>query len=461
MQTLVATSPLVYSRDPARRERWLSELATLLSFPTVSAEPQHHLDIAQAAGWLANHLGGIGLHHAQVLPGINGSPPSVYADWLGAAGRPTVLIYGHYDVQPADRRDGWRTPPFRATRIGGDIYARGASDDKGQLFIGLKAVESYLAAGGLPLNIKIWLEGEEEVNSPNIGAVLAREARRLSADAVLISDTFMAGAGRPAIIYGLRGSLLFDLEVRGAANDLHSGAFGGAVPNPIHALSRIIAGLHDKAGRVTIAGFYNDVQKVETGERAELRYGGLSDTDFLANAGVAVGWGERGYSSVERVTVRPAVVVHSIEGGAGGKAIIPARATARIGIRLVPQQEASQLAELVRQHIAANTPPGVQSRLRFMGSAPPVLIPRKHPAMSAAVRAVYKTWGVPPVFTRSGGTIPAVAEFQCHLRAPVILLGFGLPTDNIHAANEHIGLSRLFRGIETIIRFLAEYANDY
>ncbi len=450
-----------YSYRPANQERWLRELEELLSFPTISAQPQHRRDIEAAAHWLKEHLSQLGLRHAQVLPGPNGGHSGVYADWLLAGGQPTLLFYGHYDVQAVDPLSDWRTPPFQARQVGQNLFARGASDDKGQFFIHLKAIESYLSSvGSLPINIKIWLEGEEEINSPNLPAFLDREATRLQADAVLVSDTEMLGRGRPSIIYGLRGNLYFELEVSGPRHDLHSGRYGGAVYNPLQALSEIIAGLHDSAGRVTIPGFYNRVRELAPAIRQELRLTGAADEDTLTDLDLPQGWGEEGYSLHERMTIRPALTVNGILGGyvgPGSKSVIPKKAQARLSIRLVPDQDPREIEHLLRRHITAVKPPAVSVRLNVSGGYPPVIIRRRHPAVSAATRAIYSTWGVPPVFTRSGGTIPMVPQLQQRLGIPVILLGFGLPDDDIHAPNEKISLPNFFRGIETIIRFLQEY----
>jgi acetylornithine deacetylase/succinyl-diaminopimelate desuccinylase-like protein len=458
--TLVRTAPLLYSHQRSNQERWLCELGELLASPTISAQPQHRRDLEAAAHWLEDHLRMIGLRHAQVLPGVNGGAPSVYADWLFAPGQPTLLFYGHYDVQPADPLNEWRTPPFRASRIGQNLFARGASDDKGQLFIHLKALESYLRTGGaLPVNVKVWLEGEEEINSPNLPAFLDREAARLQADAVLVSDTEMLGRGRPSIIYGLRGNLSFELEVGGPRHDLHSGRYGGAVLNPLQALCEIIAGLHDQTGRVTIPGFYQHAREVPPAERQELRCGSLSDKEILADLDLPMGWGEAGYSLFERMTIRPALTVNGLIGGYTGpasKSVIPAKGRAQLSIRLVPEQEPAEVARFLRRHIAAIKPEAVSTKLRITGGSPPVIIPRRHPILSAATRAIYHVWGVLPVFTRSGGTIPLVAHFQRRFDVPIILLGFGLPDDDIHAPNEKISLPNFFRGVETIIQFLEE-----
>jgi acetylornithine deacetylase/succinyl-diaminopimelate desuccinylase-like protein len=454
-------TPRSYSRQNQQRSRWLSQLTELIAFPTISAQPQHHRDIQACAQWLARHLAELGLHNVQILPGIRGSAPSVYGDWLYAPNKPTLLLYGHFDVQPVDPLEKWRSPPFQATIIGENIYGRGACDDKGQLFIHLKAIESYLrTTGRLPLNIKIWLEGEEEIGSPNLSAFLQWEASRLRSDAVLVSDTEMLGRDRPSIIYGLRGNLSCELEVTGPCHDLHSGRYGGAVLNPLQALSEIIAGLHDRQGRVTIPGFYQQVRQLEPTERQTLRKCGKSDRQILDDLDLPKGWGESGYSLYERMTIRPALTINGITGGytgAGSKAVIPSHALARFSIRLTPDQEPREVARLLKCHIQSLTHPAVRSCLKITGGTRPVLLPRNHPVMLAAIQAVKKTWGVPPIFTRSGGTISLVEQLHRRLRVPIVLLGFGLHDDNIHAPNEKMNLPNFFKGIETVIQFLAEY----
>jgi acetylornithine deacetylase/succinyl-diaminopimelate desuccinylase-like protein len=454
--------PLHYCSQSQQRSRWLSQLSELITFPTISALPQHRRDIKFCAQWLARHLAEIGLQHVQVLSGPKGGHPSVYADWLHAPGKPTLLLYGHYDVQPVDPLKEWRTPPFKATIIGENLCARGASDDKGQLFIHLKSIESYLrTSGSLPLNIKIWLEGEEEIGSPNLSAFLKQEAKRLHADAVLVSDTEMLGPNRPSIIYGLRGNLNCELEVSGPRHDLHSGRYGGAVHNPLQALSEMIAGLHDRKGRVTIPGFYGRVRELAPAQGQEIRCSCARHQQILTDLDLPAGWGEEGYSLFERMTSRPALTINGLAGGytgPGAKSVIPRRGLAHFSFRLVPDQEPTEIAQLLRPHIAAITPPAIRSRLKITGGSRPVLLPIGSSVMQAAVRAVQQTWGYSPVFTRSGGTIPLVEQLHRHLRVPIVLLGFGLPDDDIHAPNEKMNLPTFFRGIETVIRFIAEYA---
>jgi acetylornithine deacetylase/succinyl-diaminopimelate desuccinylase-like protein len=384
----------------------------------------------------------------------------VYANWRGAPGRPTLLLYGHYDVQPAEPLAAWRTPPFRATRAGQHLYARGASDDKGQLFIHLKAIECYLATvGRLPLNVIVWLEGEEELGSPHLAAVLDRHAEWLRADAALVSDTEMFGPGRPAIVYGLRGSVACELVVSARGEELHAGRYGGAAPNPAQALTAILAALHDRHGRVAIPDFYRRVREVSTDERHELRAGGQADQRLLQHTGGAQ-WGEAGYTPFERVTIRPALNITGLVSGytgAGGKGSIPSQALARLNFRLVPDQQPEEVVQQLRRYVAALTPPGLRAQVRGAEGARPVLLPRAHPAIAAAARAVEQVWEVQPAFTRSGGAIAPVEQFSRRLALPVVLLGFGQPDDNIHGPNERMSLPTLFRGVETIIRVLAEY----
>jgi acetylornithine deacetylase/succinyl-diaminopimelate desuccinylase-like protein len=455
----VAASPARGSlRQPAAR-RWLRELAELLAFPTVAALPRHRRDLEAAACWLAAHARGIGLEHARVLPGANGGPPSVYADWLHTPGRPVLLLYGHYDVQPAGDLSAWRSPPFRATLRHGAVYARGASDDKGQLFIQLKALERcFAAAGRLPLNVKLWIEGEEEIASPNLSAFLDREAGRLCADAMLVSDTQMLGPRQPSLVYGLRGKLDAVLDVSGPAHALHSGLFGGAVLNPLHALCTIVAGLQDARGRTTVPGFYRGVRIPSFEECRALRAHLPSDDALRARLGVPALHGEPGYSAAERMRVRPALTVTSVTTGGPGSAAIPARARAHIDVRLVPEQEPVEIARSLARHVAAATPPGVRAGLRVTAMTRPALIRTDGRAMRAAARAVERVWGVSPALLRSGGTIPAVAQLHQRFGMPAVLLGFGLPEDNAHGPNERIGVARLFRGVETVVRFFTEYA---
>jgi acetylornithine deacetylase/succinyl-diaminopimelate desuccinylase-like protein len=376
---------------------------------------------------------------------------------------PTILIYGHYDVQPVDPVQQWLTGPFDPAVRDNDLYARGASDDKGQLFIHLKAIEAYLKTSGkLPVNVKLLLEGEEEIGSPNLGRFLERNRLALAADAAVISDTRMLGPDRPAITYGLRGQLGLQLTVRGADHDLHSGNFGGAAPDPLEALGKIIARLRDSRGRITLPHFYADVWPVDPPERRDLARSGPRDRRLLAQAQVRqAGTGERGFSLFERTTIRPALSVNGLTGGyqgIGHKAVIASQATAKLSFRLVPAQEPHEIARRFREHLARITPPGVRATVKTTAAVNPALINRNHPAIGAAADACRRVFGAPPAFIRSGGSLPAVDLFRQHLGLTTVLLGFALPDDHIHAPNERLHVPTWYKGIDTAIHFLARLA---
>jgi acetylornithine deacetylase/succinyl-diaminopimelate desuccinylase-like protein len=370
-----------------------------------------------------------------------------------------VLVYGHYDVLPADPADEWRTPPFEPTVRGRDLYGRGACDDKGQLFTHIKALESYLMSeGALPVNVKCLFEGEEEIDSPHFAPFVAKNRQALRANAAVMSDTRMLAPDRPAIGYAERGTLRLELEVTGPRHDLHSGNFGGAVHNPLQALCEIVAGLHDDKGRIAIPGLYDDVRDWSEKERAYMARTGPRDAEILRDAQVKKGWGEQGYSLYERTTLRPALTLNGIAGGyqgSGVKAVIPARALAKLSFRLVPDQDPREVARLFRGHIGRVSPPSVKSTVRVLSSARPALMRRDHPSMRAAAFAYRKGFGRAPVFLRSGGAIPVVRTFQEMLGIPTVLMGFGLPDDRIHAPNEKFHLPNFYNGIATCIWFLA------
>jgi acetylornithine deacetylase/succinyl-diaminopimelate desuccinylase-like protein len=454
------SQPHVYARN--NRQRFLTELKEFVRIPSVSAQPAHAPDVKRCAAWLAGHLRRVGLERARVIG--TARHPIVYAEWLRAPGRPTVLVYGHYDVQPPEPLDEWRTKPFEPTVRGDNLYGRGACDDKGQLFAHVKAIESYMRTlGRLPVNVKCVFEGEEEIGSPNLKPFVARHARKLAADAVVVSDTRMLGPGRPAITYGLRGSLSLEIEVAGAPHDLHSGNFGGAILNPAQALCRIISSLQDRDGRVLVPGFYERVRRWPARERDYMTSVGPTDEEILRNAGVRRGWGERGFTLYERTTVRPSLGVTGLTGGyqgKGGKSIVPARASAKIDIRLVPDQRPEEIERLVRDYVCRLAPRGLKVSVQTFFRTKPALVDRTHPAMRAAAAAYRRGFGVSPVFVRSGGSIPVVNEFQEALGAPVVLMGFALPDDRIHAPNEKFHLPNFFKGVETCAWFLQEAARQ-
>ena len=438
--------------------RFIRELCDFLRIPSISAQPRHAGDVRRCAEWLAAHLHTIGLDRVRVIE--TPRHPLVCAEWRRAPGRPTLLIYGHYDVQPVDPLNEWQSPPFEPAVRGDYLYGRGASDDKGQLFCHLKAIEAYLRTSGrLPVNVVCLFEGEEEIGSPNLAPFIRRHRRALAADAAAISDTSIPAPDRPAITYGLRGSLGLELELRGPRQDLHSGHFGGAIHNPAQALCDMLATLHDASGRVTIPGFYDRLRPISPAERAALARAAPSDAQILRNAGVERGWGERAYTLYERATIRPALTINGITAGyqgPGGKGIIPARAAAKLSFRLVLDQDPREVARLFREHIARVTPPTVRAAVRVYSAARPALISREHPALRAAAVAYRRGFGAAPAFLRSGGTIPVVNTLQEILGVPTALMGFGLPGDRIHAPNERFYLPNFDNGIATAIWLLHE-----
>lgn len=446
---------LDYAR--AHRPRFVSDLEEFLRFPSVSSQPARSNDVKRCARWLARHLQQIGLGRVRIIP-TRGNP-LVYASWQNVKDRPTLLIYGHYDVLPGEPLSEWHTPPFSPTVKGRDLYARGAADDKGQLFCHVKALESYLqAAHTLPVNVKCLFEGEEEVGSTHLLPFIERNRSALRAVAAVISDTKMLGLDRPAVSYSQRGGLRAELEVRGPVQELHSGTFGGAVLNPIQALCEMMAGLHDAQGRIAIPGFYDDVRAWSESERAYMERTGPRDEKLMQDARIDHAWGERGYTLYERTTIRPAVTLNGIVGGhygPGVKGVIPTRAVAKLSFRLAPDQDPMRIARLFREHIARVTPLGIESSIKTLSPVKPAVVDRKHPAVRAAGLAYKKGFGAYPVFLRSGGSIPVVNAFQEHLGIPSVLMGFGLPEDRIHAPNERFHLPNFFRGIETSIWYLA------
>jgi acetylornithine deacetylase/succinyl-diaminopimelate desuccinylase-like protein len=442
------------SQPHAHRRRFVAELKEFVRFPSISAQPRHAADLRRCARWLAGHLRRIGLEHVRVVS--TARHPIVYADWLHAPGRPTVLVYGHYDVQPADPISSWTLPPFGAVVRGDALCGRGACDDKGQMFAHVKAIGGILRARGrLPVNVKCLFEGEEEIGSPNLIPFLRRHRRALAADVAVLSDSPMAGPDRPSITYALRGALGVELTVRGPGRDLHSGLFGGAVHNPLQVLCEIVAGLHDREGRITISGFYDRVRIVPDAEHAFMA---RNEPDALRD-GEARGWGETGYTPYERTTIRPALTVNGLTGGyqgPGGKAVIPAVATAKLSFRLVPEQDPGEIATLFRRHVARVAPRTVRWAIRDDLTARPAVVDRRHPAVRAAARACAVGFGTGPVFLRSGGTIPVVAAFRRQLGLPTVLIGFAPPGARIHAPDEHFPLPTFFKAIATCARFLDE-----
>lgn len=416
----------------------------------------------RCGNWLAGQLRLAGLNRVRVLP--TPRHPIVYGEWLGVPGRPTVLVYGHYDVQPAEPLRNWKHPPFGAEIHDGFLHGRGASDDKGQLFAHVKAMESLLqSTGRLPVNVKCLFEGEEEIGSPNLMPFLKRNRRALKADAAVMSDTRMLSPDRPALTYSLRGQLAVELEVKGPHHDLHSGNFGGAVHDPLQALCEIVAQLHDRDGHIAIPGFYDRVRHWSEAEHQYLARTGPSDAAILHEAGTATAWGERGHSLYERLTLRPSLSVTGIHGGhagAGPKGVIPSQARVKLSFRLVPDQQPEEIERLFRRFVSKVVPRTVQVAVRTQIHSRPALVDRRHPAMRAAARAYRRVFGRAPVWVRSGGTIPVVSEFQRVLGIPTVLMGFASPGDSLHGPNEKFSLKNYKRGILTAIAFLEEFARS-
>ena len=446
---------LDYAR--AHREQFLAELRTFLSIPSVSTQAQHQPDVARAAGWLRDQLLAAGFPEAQVMPTLK--HPVVYAEWMAAGPTaPTVLIYGHYDVQPPDPLDEWRTPPFEPKLVGEDIFARGAADDKGQLYVHVKAVQSFhQTVGKPPVNIKCIFEGEEEMGSPSLDPFIREHNELLAADVAVISDSHILGKDLPSIVYGLRGLAYVEVEVSGPAHDVHSGIYGGAVHNPINALCAMIASLHDEHGRITIPGFYDQVRELEPEERAELSRVPFDHEAWLEQTGAPTDWGEPDYTIVERTTARPTLDVNGMWGGyiePGAKTVLPGKAHAKISMRLVPDQDPAEISRLIAAHLKAIAPPTVRVQVQELHQGKGAIVRRDSVWMQAACKAYAAAFGREPVFERGGGSIPVVATFQDVLGIDTILMGFGLPDDNLHAPNEKFHLPNFYRGIETAIHFM-------
>ena len=444
-----------YARS--NRDRYLAELQDFLRIPSVSTQPEHKPDIERAAAWLRDQLGAAGFPRARVIP--TGGYPVVYAEWRTAVpDAPTILVYGHYDVQPSDPLGEWRTPPFEPTVVGDDLYARGAADDKGQLYTYVKAVEALKeTAGAPPVNVKCLFEGEEESGSLNLESFILQNLDLLTADVAMISDSHMLAVDQPSIAYALRGEVYLEVEITGPDRDLHSGLYGGAVHNPINALCHMIASLQDEQGWIAIPGFYDKVQELEPEERADLIKIPFERQAWLREAGVRADWGEPEYTIVERTAARPTLDVSGIWGGytqPGVKTVLPSKAQAKISMRLVPDQESGQIMELVRRHLIEIAPPTVHVQVRELAWGEPVIVRRDSPAMEAAFGAYAEVFGREPLLVREGGTIPVVATLRRALGLETILMGFGLPDDRLHSPNEKFHLPNFYRGIETILHFM-------
>ncbi len=451
------TTPFDYAAQ--HQERFVRQLSDWLRIPSVSTDLAFKNDILRAAHWLAEDMRRIGLENVALME--TGGHPVVYGEWLHAGpDKPTVLVYGHYDVQPAVMEDGWTNPPFEPVIRDDKLIARGASDDKGQVMIQLKAIEALLATGTCPVNVKYLIEGEEESGSTNLTRFVNQNKALLKADLCLISDTGIRSADQPVIVYGLRGILSMELIVTGPKRDLHSGA-GGNIHNPAQAICEIIAQLHHPDGSVNVAGFYDRVPTLSEQERALLNRADDTDAEWEAYMGNLPVWGEPGYTRIERRGARPTLEINGIASGYAGegfKTVLPARAIAKISCRLVPDQDPKEIFELVKARIAELTPPTVRVELKMLDYGHPAITPIDHPATQAAVRAYGAHFPNEPLYVRGGGSIPVVADFQNIMGLPVVLLGFALPDSGAHGPDENFSLTMYARGIDTVITYLHEVA---
>lgn len=449
---------LAYARD--HEQAALDDLKALLRIPSISTLSERKDDMLRAAHWVADRLRTLGFEQVQVMP--TARHPVVAGEWMQAGpGAPTLLVYGHYDVQPTDPLDLWTSDPFEPTLRGDDLFARGASDMKGQLVVHLRAIEALLRTGGLPVNMRFLIEGEEEIGSPSLEAFLRQHAGRFACDLCLNADSGILAPDTPALTYALRGLSYFELRVRGPASDLHSGSFGGAVENPAFALCRAIAGMRDAQNRVTLPGFYDAVRPLSDEERRDLAQLPTDDRWWLEQTGAPALAGEEGYTATERATARPTLEVNGLLSGftgEGSKTVLPARAMGKISMRLVPDQTTAAVRASLEAYLRLAMPPGVTWEIEELASGRPAMVERDSRAVQAASRAMQAVWGRRPLLTRSGGSVPVVGLIQEILGADSLMLGFGLPDDNLHAPNEKQHLPNIYRGIETSIRFLCEFA---
>jgi acetylornithine deacetylase/succinyl-diaminopimelate desuccinylase-like protein len=447
---------LVDAYVESNQDRLLEELKSFLRIPSISTLPAHRGDIERACAFVVEKLLAAGMKNVQRI--IADGHPMVYGEWLGAAGKPTVLCYGHYDVQPPDPLKEWHTPPFEPDVRNQNIYARGAADDKGQMYIHVKAAEAMLAVrGALPVNLKFLIEGEEEVGGGAVDRYVRQNPEPLRCDVALVSDTEMFAPGLPTLCVGLRGLVYTELVATGAMQDLHSGLYGGAAPNPLLGLTRILSQLIGPDYRIQVPGFYDDVEPPSTEEKASWSELPFNEEEFLKReVGSPELVGEAGYSVLERRWARPTLEIHGFVGGfqgEGAKTVIPAKASAKLSMRLVPKQNPEKILEAFEKEVERLTPPGLQVQVRVLSSGEPILMPPSHPYLRAAAQALSETFHKNTVFTRGGGSIPIVARFQDSLKVPVVLMGFGLPDDRLHSPNEKFYLPNFFDGIRAVARY--------
>ncbi len=465
---VVSTSPTAeaVAFAKANGDRFVEELKALLRIPSISTAPEHKHDVRRAAQFCADELVRIGLDHAELIETATAVRPNghplVYADYLHGEGRPTVLCYGHYDVQPAEPLDEWKSPPFEPEERNGNIYARGAVDDKGQMWMHIKAIESLMAAGSgtLPVNLRVILEGEEEVGGEGIAKFVREHGDRLKADVALVSDTEMFAPELPTLCVGLRGMIYTEIEARGARTDLHSGMYGGVAPNPFVALAQIIAKLKDEDGRILIPGFYDKVASPTDAEQKAWAALPFDEEHFReTEVGSIALTGEPGLNVMQRTWARPTLDVHGMPGGfigEGAKTVIPARATAKISLRLVPDMMPAESFAQFKSYVESICPKGITLSVRLIHSGDPIVVSTDNDYVRAATEAMRKVFGKDTVFVRGGGSIPIVGDFVRELKTPTVMMGFGLPDDNLHAPNEKFHLANFHRGIQSIIHFLAD-----
>jgi len=442
------------------KQNYIEELKEFLRIPSISTLAENKDDVARCAQFVSDNLKKIGLSRVEIFK--TEGHPLIYGEWLGAPGKPTILIYGHYDVQPVDPVELWNSPPFEPTLKNGKIFARGATDDKGQVFMHFKSIEAYFKnEGSLPVNVKFIIEGEEEVGSESLNVFLKNNSDLLKCDTVLISDSSLYGPGIPTLTYGLRGISYLEVEMIGPNHDLHSGSFGGAVANPINKMAQLISKLQDKNGKVTIPGFYDDVVKLTKKEKENFKALKFSDKKFAKEFGVDELDGEKGFSTLERLWVRPTFDCNGIIGGftgKGAKTIIPSKVIAKISMRLVPNQDPNKIAKLFERYIRKIVPKSVKIKITNLHGGYPSLTSIDNPANIAASKAMAKAFSKKTVFMREGGSIPIVTEFSKKLKVPVVLMGLGLNTENLHSPNEHFDLNHFELGIISSAYFMKEFA---
>ena len=443
---------LAYAQQ--NRDRFLEDLKEVLTIPSISTSNDYKPEVLRAALWVADHLRGLGIENVEIMP--TGGHPVVYGEWLKRPGAPTVLVYGHYDVQPPDPLDLWETPPFEPVVRGDRLFGRGASDMKGQVIATFKAIESALKTGQMPVNVKFMIEGEEEIGSENLGSFIKANAKKLKADICLNADAGMIGAEYPTITYGLRGLAYMELRVYGPNKDLHSGLFGGTIHNPAQALVELVAGMHDKNGRITLPGFYKKVRKLSEGEHKDFKRLPTDKKFYLDQTGVSALWGEAEYTPAERVGARPTLEVNGLLSGftePGSKTVLPAYAMAKISCRLVPDQTPEETVKQMEAYLKAKAPKDIRWELLSLHHAGTAITDLNSAGVKAMADGLKTVWGKRPLFRREGGSIGAVAQLQEYAGIESVLTGFGLPEDNIHSPNECLHLPTWYKGIDSLIHF--------